>query len=89
LQWQWTETNDACVGLHMKIEKASHISQPVQLSTCTLIDTYPGHQGSMNNKEVELYGGAITTVVPPGFIDASTLREVRDTQEVYVNSRRD
>lgn len=89
MQWQWTETNDACVGLHMKIEKASHISQPVPLSTCTLIDTYPGHQGSMNNKEVELYGGAITTVVPPGFIDASTLREVPDTQEVYVNSRRD
>ncbi|QHS74303.1 Ran GTPase-binding protein MOG1 [Saccharomyces paradoxus] len=43
----------------------------------------------MNNKEVELYGGAITTVVPPGFMDASSLREVPDTQEVYVNSRRD
>ncbi|CAI4034475.1 hypothetical protein SMKI_10G2680 [Saccharomyces mikatae IFO 1815] len=43
----------------------------------------------MSNKEVELYGGAITTVVPPGFMDASTLREVPDTQEVYVNSRRD
>ncbi|CAI4043932.1 Ran GTPase-binding protein MOG1 SKDI_10G2750 [Saccharomyces kudriavzevii IFO 1802] len=43
----------------------------------------------MSNKEVELYGGAIITVVPPGFLDASTLREVPDTQEVYVNSRRE
>ncbi|AET39075.1 Ran GTPase-binding protein MOG1 Ecym_3614 [Eremothecium cymbalariae DBVPG len=34
-----------------------------------------------------LYGGAITTVVPEGFLDASILREVPDTQEVYVNSR--
>lgn len=37
----------------------------------------------------ELYGGAITTYVPDGFLDASLLREVPDTQEVYVNSRGD
>ncbi|CAI4045157.1 hypothetical protein SUVZ_10G2600 [Saccharomyces uvarum] len=43
----------------------------------------------MSNKVVELYGGAITTVVPAGFLDASSFREVPDTQEVYVNSRRD
>lgn len=36
---------------------------------------------------VELYGGAITTVLPEGFLDVSVLREVPDTQEVYVNSR--
>lgn len=36
---------------------------------------------------VQLYGGAITTVIPQGFLDASMLREVPDTQEVYVNSR--
>ncbi|QLQ82682.1 hypothetical protein HG537_0H04450 [Torulaspora globosa] len=34
-----------------------------------------------------LYGGAITTYLPEGFLDASLLREVPDTQEVYVNSR--
>ncbi|GMM59173.1 Ran GTPase-binding protein [Maudiozyma humilis] len=34
-----------------------------------------------------LYGGAITTVIPGGFLDASLVREVPDTQEVYVNSR--
>lgn len=37
----------------------------------------------------ELYGGAITTFIPDGFLDASMLREVPDTQEVYVNSRQD
>ncbi|QLL34612.1 hypothetical protein HG536_0G04740 [Torulaspora globosa] len=36
-----------------------------------------------------LYGGAITTYLPDGFLDASLLREVPDTQEVYVNSRQD
>lgn len=36
-----------------------------------------------------MYGGAITTVIPEGFIDASMLREVPDTQEVYVNSRKE
>lgn len=37
--------------------------------------------------KIELYGGAITTVIPQGFMDVSMLREVPDTQEVYVNSR--
>lgn len=36
----------------------------------------------------ELYGGAITTVIPKTFLDASMLRQVPDTQEVFVNSRR-
>lgn len=35
----------------------------------------------------ELYGGAITTVLPQGFLDASTLRNIPDTQEVFVNNR--
>lgn len=41
----------------------------------------------MTLNTVELYGGAITTVLPDGFLDVSLLREVPDTQEVYVNSR--
>lgn len=36
-----------------------------------------------------LYGGAITTYLPEGFLDTSLLREVPDTQEVYVNGRED
>lgn len=40
-------------------------------------------------KKQELYGGAIVTVIPEGFLDASILREVPDTQEVFVNSRED
>ncbi|BGP22991.1 ran-binding protein Mog1p [Rhodotorula toruloides] len=32
----------------------------------------------------QLYGGAITTHVPPTFIDASDLRQVPDTQEVFL-----
>ena len=35
-----------------------------------------------------LYGGAVTTVIPAGFLDASLFRSVPDTQEVYVNGRR-
>ncbi|CAL9732525.1 nuclear import protein Mog1p [Monosporozyma unispora] len=42
---------------------------------------------SNNLTTVQLYGGAIATVIPQGFLDASMLREVPDTQEVYVNSR--
>ncbi|SCU92947.1 LADA_0G00496g1_1 [Lachancea dasiensis] len=34
-----------------------------------------------------LYGGAIVCPIPEGFLDASILREVPDTQEVFVNSR--
>ncbi|CCF60613.1 hypothetical protein KAFR_0K02570 [Kazachstania africana CBS 2517] len=39
--------------------------------------------------KVSLYGGAITSVIPEGFLDASMLREVPDTQEVFVNSRKE
>lgn len=39
-------------------------------------------------KTTPLYGGAITTVIPEGFLDASLVREVPDTQEVFVNSRK-
>ena len=35
-----------------------------------------------------LYGGAVTTELPAGFLDASLFRSVPDTQEVYVNGRR-
>ncbi|SCU97632.1 LANO_0E16512g1_1 [Lachancea nothofagi CBS 11611] len=38
-------------------------------------------------KTQSLYGGAISCVMPEGFLDASILREVPDTQEVFVNSR--
>lgn len=41
------------------------------------------------SKVTELYGGAITTVIPDGFLDASLIREVPDTQEVFVNSRKE
>lgn len=37
--------------------------------------------------EYGLYGGAVTTYIPKGFLDGSLLREVPDTQEVYVNGR--
>lgn len=33
----------------------------------------------------ELYGGAIVTKVPVGLIDASDLRQIPDTQEVFLN----
>lgn len=36
----------------------------------------------------QLYGGAITMSIPVGFMDASLLREIPDTQEVYVNDRK-
>ncbi|EDO18009.1 hypothetical protein Kpol_1054p57 [Vanderwaltozyma polyspora DSM 70294] len=39
--------------------------------------------------QTQLYGGAINTVIPKGFLDVSLLREVPDTQEVYVNSRQE
>ncbi|GAA5835593.1 hypothetical protein JCM9279_004590 [Rhodotorula babjevae] len=32
----------------------------------------------------ELYGGAITASIPPSFLDASDLRQVPDTQEVFL-----
>lgn len=37
----------------------------------------------------DLYGGAITTVIPQKFLDVSMIRQVPDTQEVFVNSRMD
>lgn len=33
----------------------------------------------------ELYGGAITTEIPGGLLDASDLRQIPDTQEVFLN----
>jgi len=33
----------------------------------------------------ELYGGAITTHIPRGLLDASELRQIPDTQEVFLN----
>ncbi|KAF8270358.1 Mog1p/PsbP-like protein [Lactarius quietus] len=36
-------------------------------------------------EKLELFGGAITANYPEGYIDASTLREVPDTQEVYLS----
>lgn len=33
---------------------------------------------------MSLYGGAITSTIPPHFLDASTLREIPDNQEVFV-----
>ncbi|KAI9011541.1 hypothetical protein BC832DRAFT_590758 [Gaertneriomyces semiglobifer] len=38
-------------------------------------------------KEQALFGGAITTVIPDGFVDASQFREVPDNQEVFVSMR--
>ncbi|KAG7699036.1 hypothetical protein KL930_002177 [Ogataea haglerorum] len=38
----------------------------------------------MNFEETKLYGGAITTYIPAGMVDASTLRQIPDTQEVFV-----
>lgn len=39
----------------------------------------------MSYETVKLFGGAISTVIPTGFLDASTLRQIPDTQEVFVN----
>mmetsp|Transcript_12866 Transcript_12866/g.30146 ORF Transcript_12866/g.30146 Transcript_12866/m.30146 type:complete len:189 (-) Transcript_12866:187-753(-) len=36
-------------------------------------------------KEVDFYGGAILTLLPKTFLDASTLRDVPDNQEVWVD----
>lgn len=33
---------------------------------------------------VELYGGAVTTTLPKGIVDVSELRQVPDTQEVFI-----
>lgn len=33
---------------------------------------------------IELYGGAITSTIPTGFVDVSNFRQVPDTQEVFV-----
>lgn len=45
---------------------------------------------SNNNAELQfqlqpLYGGAITTLIPTNLLDASQIRQVPDTQEVFVN----
>ncbi|CDK26517.1 unnamed protein product [Kuraishia capsulata CBS 1993] len=39
----------------------------------------------MEFEKVELYGGAITASIPAGLLDASTLRQIPDTQEVFLN----
>ncbi|KAG8931106.1 hypothetical protein FRC02_003186 [Tulasnella sp. 418] len=39
--------------------------------------------------EVELFGGAITIDYPAGLIDASDLRQIPDTQEVYLSRNSD
>lgn len=36
-------------------------------------------------ERVDLYGGAITSKIPSGLIDASQLRQIPDTQEVFLN----
>mmetsp|Transcript_40916 Transcript_40916/g.73955 ORF Transcript_40916/g.73955 Transcript_40916/m.73955 type:complete len:187 (-) Transcript_40916:195-755(-) len=41
--------------------------------------------GTGANREVPLYGGAITTHLPQTFLDASTLREIPDNQEVWLD----
>lgn len=33
---------------------------------------------------VDLYGGAVTTVLPEGIVDVSNMRQVPDTQEVFI-----
>ncbi|KAG7830909.1 hypothetical protein KL920_001500 [Ogataea angusta] len=38
----------------------------------------------MDFETKQLYGGAITTQIPAGLVDASTLRQIPDTQEVFV-----
>ena len=40
-------------------------------------------------ESIALYGGALRTVLPSGFMDPSLLRPVPDTQEVYVNARQE
>ncbi|KXS18577.1 Mog1p/PsbP-like protein [Gonapodya prolifera JEL478] len=37
----------------------------------------------------ELFGGAITAIIPHEFVDASQLRQIPDTQEVFVHTRTD
>ncbi|KAA8896373.1 hypothetical protein TRICI_006907 [Trichomonascus ciferrii] len=37
--------------------------------------------------KIELYGGAITSTIPSGFVDVSNFRQVPDTQEVFVCDR--
>ena len=41
------------------------------------------------HKTVPLYGGAITATLPAALADASTLRPVPDTQEVWVSTTKD
>lgn len=39
------------------------------------------------SKTQDLYGGAMSTVIPSNFVDASTFRQVPDTQEVFVSTK--
>lgn len=38
---------------------------------------------------VDLYGGAIKTVIPNGFLDVATIKPVPDHQEVFVSKTND
>lgn len=40
--------------------------------------------GKASATKVELYGGAIKSSIPTGFVDVSNFRQVPDTQEVFV-----
>lgn len=39
------------------------------------------------SKTQDLYGGAMSTIIPSYFVDASTFRQVPDTQEVFVSTK--
>ncbi|ODQ79324.1 hypothetical protein BABINDRAFT_161733 [Babjeviella inositovora NRRL Y-12698] len=43
----------------------------------------------MSYVKQQLYGGAITTHIPNGLLDASTLRQIPDSQEVFLNPKLD
>lgn len=45
--------------------------------------------GSSSSRKYDLFGGAITVDLPPGLIDASDLRQVPDTQEVFLSPHSD
>lgn len=38
---------------------------------------------------MKLYGGAVELAVPPGFLDASKIRQVPDNQEVFLSTASD
>lgn len=52
------------------------ISDVLYFDGCSMVDY----------KNQSLYGGAITTKIPSGLLDASQIRPVDDTQEIFVNA---